>query len=299
MSSALSKVAATGVAAMIAGMILLGLEYKKIIQAEAELSNALATSGGALGISKAEAVAAAEGMASLGVGTLKAVDAITEIAKAGNIGKESLELITKAAVDLEKTAGVSIEETAKQYAKIQEDPAKALTDIAQKTGLVDKATLDYVYSLEQQGDKTESARVATLALASAHAQVASEIRDNWSPIEALWNDIKSAISGVKQEIYDLTTSNAVVGALRTVWEAVAVTVSEVWFTIKGVGKEIGGIGAQIAAVLRGDFSGAAEIGRMMKADAASAAEEQEKYVEAILNRTSVEQRRILKYLTIE
>jgi hypothetical protein len=285
-----SAVAATGIAAMIAGMILLGLEYKKIIQAEAELTNALATSGGALDISKTEAIAAAEGMTSLGVGTLKAVAAITEIAKAGNIGKESLELITKSAIDLEKTAGISIEETAKQFAKLQEEPAKALTEIAQKTGLVDKATLDYAYALEQQGDKTEAARVATLALASANAQVAAEVRDNWSPIEVLWNDIKSAIGSVKQEIYDLTTSNAVVGALRTVWETVAVVISEVWFTIKGVGKEIGGIGAQIAAVMQGDFSGAAEIGRMMKADAASAAEEQKKYVDAILNRTSVEQK---------
>ena len=283
-----STVAATGIAALIAGMILLGLEYKKIIQAEAELTNALATSGGALGISKTEAVAAAEGMASLGVGTLKAVAAITEIAKAGNIGKESLELITKAAIDLEKTAGISIEETAKQYAKLQEDPAKALTDIAQKTGLVDKATLDYVYSLEQQGDKTEAARVATFALASAHAQVASEIRDNWSPIESLWNDIKSAIGRVKQEIYDLTTSNAVVGALRTVWEAVAVTVSEVWFTIKGVGKEIGGIGAQIGAVLSGNFAQAAEIGRQMKVDAAAARQAQDEFTASLLNRSKQE-----------
>jgi phage-related minor tail protein len=285
-----SAVAATGIAAMIAGMILLGLEYKKIIQAEAELTNALATSGGALGISKTEAVAAAEGMASFGIGTLKAGAAITEIAKAGNIGKESIDLITKSAVDLEKTTGISIEETIKQFAKLQEEPAKALTEIAQKTGLVDKATLDYVYSLEQQGDKTKAARIATIAFASVNAQVASEVRDNWSPIEVLWNDIKSAIGSVKQEIYDLTTSNAVVGALRTVWETVAVVISEVWFTIKGVGKEIGGIGAQIAAVMQGDFSGAAEIGRMMKADAASAAEEQKKYVDAILNRTSVEQK---------
>ena len=42
--------------------------------------------------------------------------------------------------------------------------------------------------------------------------------------------------------------------------------------------------------MQGDFSGAAEIGRQMKADAASAAEEQKKYVNEILNRTSVEQK---------
>lgn len=288
MGRAFSTVAATGVAALIAGLILLALEYKKIIQLESELSVALATSGGALGITKDQAVATAQSMESLGIGTLKAVGAISEIAKAGNIGKESLELVTKAAIDLEKTAGVGIEETAKQYAKLQEEPAKALTDIAQKTGLVDKATLEYVYSLEQQGDKAEAARVATLALASAHAQVASEIRDNWSPIEALWNDIKSAIGRVKQEIYDLTTSNAVVSALRTVWEAVSVTISEVWFTIKGVGKEIGGIGAQIAAVMRGDFSQAAEIGKQMKIDAVAARQAQDEFTASLMDRSKQE-----------
>jgi len=289
-SKAAAATAAGGIAALILVITLLALEYKKIIQAESDLSKALATSGGALGLTRDQAVAAAEGMSSLGVGTLKAMSAFTEIAKAGNIGKSSLELVTKAAVDLEKTAGVSIEETAKQYAKLQEEPAKALIEIAQKTGLVDKETLAYVASLEHQGDKTEAARIATLALASAHAQVASEIISNWAPVEVLWNDIKSAINGVKQEIYDLATSNAAVGAMRTIWETISVVISEVWFTIKGVGKEIGGIGAQIAAVMRGDFSGAASIGEQMKVDAESAAQAQKKFVASILDRSAVEQK---------
>ena len=231
-------------------------------------------------------------MQSLGIGTLKAAGAITEIAKAGNIGKDSLDLVTKAAVDMEKTAGVSIEETVRQYAKLQDEPTKGLLEIAKKTGLVDRATLDYVSSLEQQGDKTEAARVATLALGSVHAQVAGEIKDNWSPIESLWNDIKTAIGNVKQEIYNLTTSNEVVAGLRTVWETVSVVVSEVWFTIKGVGKEIGGIAAQIAAVMSGPggFARAASIGEQMKVDAASAAAEQKKYVASLLNRGKQEEK---------
>lgn len=287
-----STVVAVNIAGLIAALIALALEYKKIIQAEAELSSALALSGGALGITKDQAVATAESMSALGIGTIKAITAITEIAKAGNIGKDSLELVTKAAVDLEKVAGVSIEETAKQYAKLQTEPAKALTEIAQKTGLVEKETLAYVYSLEQQGNLTEAARVATIALGSAHAQVSSEIKDNWSPVESLWYDIKSAIGNVKQEIYELATSNEVVGAMRTVWETVAVVISEVWFTIKGVGKEIGGIAAQIAAVLSGPggFARAASIGEQMKIDAANAAAEQKKFVASILDRSAAEQK---------
>lgn len=243
-----STVAATGIAALIALLVTMALEYKKIIETEKQLSVALATSGGAMAMSKDQAVAYAEGMQSIGVGTLKAMNAITEFAKAGKIGKDGLDLIIKSALDLEKYAGVSIAETAKQYAKLQDEPSKALTEIAEKTGLVDKATLDYVYSLEQQGDKTKAAEEATKALTAANTAMAGEIKGNLSPIEQLWNDITSAIGKAKQEIYDLTTSNANVSAMRVVWQSLAVTVSEFWFVLKGVGRELGGIAAQVGAM---------------------------------------------------
>jgi hypothetical protein len=248
LSDVLSKSVAVGFAAVLTVLIAMAVEYKKIIQVESELSKALATSGGAMGFSKDQAVAYAESMQAVGVGTLKAMDAIAEFAKAGKVGKDGLDLIIKSAIDLEKYAGVAISETAKQYAKLQDEPTKALTEIAAKTGLVDVATLDYVATLEQQGDKAKAAEEATKALTDANRAMADEIKSNLSPIEALWDDIRSAIGKVKQEIYDMTTSNANISAMRVVWQSLAVTVSEFWFVLKGVGRELGGIAAQIGTM---------------------------------------------------
>ncbi len=292
--TAFSALAGIGIAAVITALVTLGLEYKKILQSESELSVALATSGGALGLSKDQAVQYAQGMQSIGVGTLKAQEAIVEFAKAGKVGKDSLDLIIKSAVELEKTAGVAIGETAKQFAKLQDAPTKTLTEIAEKTGLVDASTLDLVRSLEQQGQKAQAASIATVAFASTNVQAAAEIRSNWSPLEVLWNDIKSVLGKVKQEIYDITTSNRAVGAFRTVWETVAVVVSQVWFTLKGVGTEIGGIAAQIGAVMRGDFAGAKSIGEQMKIDAQAAREEQDKLITSLLTRGQVEDKQFNK-----
>lgn len=285
-----TTVTTVGILAVIAVIAALAIEYKNIIQTEAALSKALATSGGALGFSKDQAVAYAESLKDIGVGTLTAEKAITAFANAGKVGREELDAAIKSAVELQKTAGVAIEDTAKEFAKLQDSPTKTLAEIAEKTGLVEKSTLDVVSALEQQGDKGEAARIATLALASANIQAALEIKANLSPIEQLWNDIRGAIGRVKQEIHELATSNAVINGLKTVWETVSVVISEVWFTIKGVGKEIGGIAAQIGAVLRGDFAGAAAIGDQMKADAAAARAEQDKFVAAILNRSSEEKK---------
>lgn len=75
----------------------------------------------------------------------------------------------------------------------------------------------------------------------------------------------------------------VASGIATVFETVTALGLNVSYVLKQIGNEIGGIGAQAAAVMRGDFAQAAEIGRMMKADAAAARAQVEKDTAAIIN----------------
>lgn len=65
-----------------------------------------------------------------------------------------------------------------------------------------------------------------------------------------------------------TALSYVVDAADVVWQTLSVLGRNVSFVFASVGAEIGGIGAQIAAVARGDFAGAIAIGDAMKEDAA-------------------------------
>lgn len=58
-----------------------------------------------------------------------------------------------------------------------------------------------------------------------------------------------------------------IDAADLVWQTVSVLGRNVAYVFTGIGNEIGGIGAQVAAVMRGDFAQAKAIGDMMKADA--------------------------------
>ena len=71
--------------------------------------------------------------------------------------------------------------------------------------------------------------------------------------------------------------------IATVFETVTALGLNVSYVLKQIGNEIGGIGAQAAAVMRGDFAQAAEIGRMMKADAAAARAQVDKDTAAIIS----------------
>lgn len=64
-----------------------------------------------------------------------------------------------------------------------------------------------------------------------------------------------------------TVLSYVADAADVVWQTLSVLGRNVAFVFQGIGSEIGGIGAQIAAVMRGDFAGAKAIGDAMKADA--------------------------------
>lgn len=279
LSDILSKSVAVGFAAVLATLVAMAIEYKNIIRVEGELSKALATSGGAMGFSKDQAVAYAESMKGIGVGTLKAVEAITEFTKVGKIGKDGLDLIIKSAIELEKYAGVAITETAKKFSELQDEPTKALVKFAESNGYVSASILDTVASLEQQGDKTKAATAATEAMRVANLAMAEEAKVNLSPLEILWLDIKSAVGKVKQEIYELTTSDAAIGAMKTAWQTFAVAVAEVWFVLKGVGRTLGGLFAMMAA---GSPTQAASIWKEMGDDSERLRKEQDKLIDSIM-----------------
>lgn len=71
--------------------------------------------------------------------------------------------------------------------------------------------------------------------------------------------------------------------LAVAFETVAVLGTNVKYVLTGVGTELGGLAAQAAAVLRGDFAGAAEIRRQMVDDAKNARVTVDAQTEAILN----------------
>lgn len=95
------------------------------------------------------------------------------------------------------------------------------------------------------------------------------------------DELAKKFGGVSNESDDLARSTAisswasttktvlsyVVDAADLTWQTLSVLGRNVAFVFQSVGAEIGGIGAQISSVLRGDFAGAKAIGEAMKADA--------------------------------
>jgi len=90
-------------------------------------------------------------------------------------------------------------------------------------------------------------------------------------------ELLPALQAVADEILKVkengTGMSAVVGGIRTVFETIVVVGANVAFVFQGVGREIGAIAAQLAALARMDFAGFRAISDAVKEDAARARKE--------------------------
>jgi len=280
--------ARVGIVAVIATLAALAVEYVKVSAAEKELTKSLAMSGAALGMSTTDAIAYAESMNGVGIGTMNAMRMIGEFANTGTDASIPLKDIIKSAQDMQKYVGIASADTMKSFADISEKPVEGLIKLAKSTGNVSAETILLAEAAVKAGDNAEAARIAQKALSDSNDEVVRRMKNNMDPLQTLWMDIKSGISKAGEALYDFLKSSTMVAIFRTAWETVSVIVTEVWYVLKQTGNEISGIFSQIKAVMSGDFTGAAKIGEQMKIDAAAAREEQDKLIASILNRNKAE-----------
>lgn len=96
---------------------------------------------------------------------------------------------------------------------------------------------------------------------------------------------QALVDYVKQSQNEYSVFEGVLAGVQVVFETIVIVASDVIFVLKGIATEFGGIGRQIAALATGDIEKFSAIGDAMKADAAKARAELDKFQADFLNRT--------------
>jgi hypothetical protein len=195
-----------------------------------------------------------------------------------------------------KTADVVMTEMASKFATFADGPEKVALSMA----LMGKAGADMIPVLNEGGE----AMRANIEYSKQYSGMTTELAngaDNFNDTmgklqlqqQGFANTLTAAVLPILQAVADETLRAAeesngftvAANAARTVLETFVVVGSEVAFVFKGVGTEIGGMAAQLAALARGDLKGFTAISDAMKEDAARARVEHDKFVAGIMDRT--------------
>ena len=216
----------------------LGKEQTDIAQANAQF-------GGAFGASTKEVIAFNSQLSALNVTSSQASQIFIDIAKSGNIGKESFVVITKAAADFEKYVGGKAVDAVKVFSETVKDPVKGLTEFGIQTGFVSKEQVTLVKTLLESGKAAEAQQVAIDALKEGYKKMADESKNSMSNLDLTIIELKSSMS----KLWDEFKNSQLVNDLSNVFRLLMGWASGVSFTISALLINIRAIPAAAAAVV--------------------------------------------------
>lgn len=159
-------------------------------------------------------------------------------------------------------------------AKSMNKPIEQLRDMAQNGEITRDALVTAFSDPALIATFTEQAK--ELNTVSGAFQV---LKNNLTVIVGELNKTTGASNGLAAALLSLANSPAI----KVPFQTLAVLGVNVAYVFNQVGREIGGIAAQLAALITGDFKGAKFIGEQMKRDAAAARIEVDKLSESIIN----------------
>lgn len=187
-----------------------------------------------------------------------------------------------------------IEQVAKALNGFQDGAEKSAVAMA-LFGKSGAELLPFMRELAVEGGRQNILTTEQIRLADEYSDRQARLRTEISlHAQAIAIDMLPAVNEFSRTLADLakdqefaaTASDALKGALRgavIIFQAISVVASDTGFVFKSVGREIGAVAAQLAALARLDFKGFSAIGDAVKEDADRARAELDRFQAQVLS----------------
>jgi phage-related minor tail protein len=167
------------------------LAYYEGSQEAGRYNQALILTGGYAGVTAGQLASMAREMDNLdGVTQSSAAAALTQVTASGQFAGEQVKLVAVAAEQMRASTGTAIEDTIAEFAKLRNDPVKAILELNDKYHFLTRAQLDQINTLKDQGREQEAATEAMRTYAAVIADRTPKVTENLGWIERKWRDIQ-------------------------------------------------------------------------------------------------------------
>jgi phage-related minor tail protein len=180
---------AGGVGLLAGALATLTYETVKMIGVNNDLARQLAQTGNVFGANYSEAREYAKTLGDVGVSVREATEVMTLMAATSELNASHFKMVATSAENMEKYADVAIKDTVAAFNKLAEDPVKALTELAIKTGSVSPELLDLVTQMDKYGDRAGAAALAMQSLANHNATAVKKMQEDLHPLTKLLKEI--------------------------------------------------------------------------------------------------------------
>jgi len=155
-------------------------------------SRALVLTGNAAGTTAGLLTLSAQNISRFTGTQSQAAAALAELAGTGRIAGTNLEYFSRVAVQMEKSVGQSVAETAKDLAELGKSPVEASERLNEKYRYLTATVYEQIQALQDQGKTEEAAALAQQTYAKAFDDRTKELKSNLGVIESAWGSVIGA-----------------------------------------------------------------------------------------------------------
>lgn len=177
-----------GAVAAVAGALVTA--YAQGSAESARLANALVLTGNYAGTTYGQMNMLAESISDVTGTQRQAAAALEALAASGKVAGDQMGEIGTAAVAMSNAAGRAIGEIVAEFVKLGEEPTKASAALNEQYHYLTASVYEQIRALEEQGEKTEAARLAQDAYADAVTTRAAEVERNLGSLQQAWNAVR-------------------------------------------------------------------------------------------------------------
>jgi len=155
------------------------------------LEKSLILTGYAAGITSSALSASAQAVAAeTGLIRNKVASASMAMIEAGNVSAEVIGKAAESAVLLQRFGGKAVEQTAKAFASLGDEPLKASIALNKNTNYLTVSLLEQIKAFEDQGRVTDAARLAQEAYADSTIARMKSVDENLGMLERGWRLVR-------------------------------------------------------------------------------------------------------------
>lgn len=186
--------ATVAVAALAGGVAALGKAYYDGSEESKRFSAAVIFAGGSAGAASGKLMSIADSVGNATGGWSEARSAILAFVESGSVASENYGRFAESVVLQSKATGKSVEDLARVYEEIADDPLKAVVKFSRGYQTLNADVYEQARALVEQGRQQEAVALIQGKFADESQQMSERVLENLGAIERGWNAVKKAAS---------------------------------------------------------------------------------------------------------
>lgn len=174
---------------------LLGLAYYQGSEEQDEFTKSLVLTGNTLGVTAGQLGQISQQVARVtNTSAGNAASVLNQVVASGKISRDTLQEVSATIINMSKATGQATEGILSDFEKIAKDPAEAIAKLNEQYHFLSVETYNRIKALQDEGNTTDAARLATVAYSGELNRRTVEIKNNLSDLERAWDGIWSSAS---------------------------------------------------------------------------------------------------------